>query len=72
MPILLQGDEFGATKSGAADQEGARNSYNYEAEPSDPKVDQVNWVDWRLLDGDNGRSPKGPTYGPSSTTGPGP
>jgi isoamylase len=64
VPILLQGDEFGATKSGAADQEGARNSYNYEAEPSDPKVDQVNLVDWRLLDGDNGRSLKGPTYGP--------
>ena len=73
VPILLQGDEFGATKSGAADQEGARNSYNYEAEPSDPAVDQVNLVDWRLLDGDNGRSPKGPDLRPRAVrTGPGP
>ena len=63
VPILLQGDEFGATKSGAADQEGARNSYNYEAEPPDPRIDKVNLVDWRLLDGDNSLSPKGPAYG---------
>ena len=63
VPILLQGDEFGATKSGAADQEGARNSYNYEAEPPDPRIDNVNLVDWRLLDGDNSLSPKGPAYG---------
>jgi pullulanase/glycogen debranching enzyme len=64
VPILLQGDEFGATKSAAADQEGARNSYNYEADPPDPAIDQVNLVDWRLLDGNNSLSPKGPTYGP--------
>ena len=64
VPILLQGAEFGATKSDAADQEGARNSYNYEAEPPDPKIDKVNLVDWRLLDGDNSLSPNGPSYGP--------
>jgi pullulanase/glycogen debranching enzyme len=64
VPILLQGDEFGATKSGAVDQEGARNSYNYEAEPPDPAVDDVNLIDWRLRDGDNGASPKAPNYGP--------
>ena len=64
VPILLQGDEFGATKFGAVDQDGASNSYNYEAEPPDPKIDKVNLVDWRLLDGDNSLSPNGPSYGP--------
>ena len=47
------------------DQEGARNSYNYEAEPPDRRIDKVNLVDWRLLDGDNSLSPKGRPTGPS-------
>ena len=64
VPIILQGDEFGATKAGAVDQEGARNSYNYEAEPPNPTIDNVNLLDWRLKSGDNSQSPKGPTYGP--------
>jgi isoamylase len=64
VPIILQGDEFGATKSGAANQEGARNSYNYEAEPSDSTIDNVNLLDWRLKSGDNSQSPDGPIYGP--------
>jgi glycogen operon protein len=64
VPIILQGDEFGGTKSGASDQEGARNSYNYEAEPPDPTIDNVNQLDWALKNGDNAQSPKGPTYGP--------
>ena len=71
VPILLQGDEFGATKSGAADQEGARNSYNYEAEPPDPAIDKVNLVDWRLLDGDNSRPQRGRPTDRSCSPGPG-
>ena len=63
IPVLLQGDEFGQTKAGAVSQEGARNSYNYESSTGDLTVNRVNWIDWRLKDGDNSVSPTGPRYG---------
>ena len=63
VPVILQGDEFGRTQAGAASQEGARNSYNYESATGDVAVNRVNWVDWRLKDGDNRASPTGPRYG---------
>ena len=63
VPVILQGDEFGRSKAGAAAQEGARNSYNYESSTGDLAVNRVNWIDWRLKDGDNSASPTGPAYG---------
>lgn len=63
VPVILQGDEFGQSKAGASSQEGARNSYNYESSTGDLAVNRVNWVDWRLKDGDNSASPSGPRYG---------
>lgn len=63
VPVILQGDEFGQSKAGAASQEGARNSYNYESNAGDAAVNRVNWIDWRLKDGDNSSSPTGPRYG---------
>ncbi|MBE2258296.1 MAG: hypothetical protein IAE88_05535 [Rhodobacteraceae bacterium] len=63
VPVILQGDEFGRTKAGAASQEGARNSYNYESSSGKAAVNRVNWIDWRLKDGDNSASPTGPRYG---------
>jgi glycogen operon protein len=63
VPLLLQGDEFGLTKAGAISPADAHNTYNYESTTGDPAVNHVNWVDWRLKDGDNTESPQGPTYG---------
>jgi isoamylase len=63
VPLLLQGDEFGLTKAGATSQAEVHNTYNYESTTGDVTVNHVNWVDWRLKDGDNSESPWGPTYG---------
>jgi glycogen operon protein len=63
VPLLLQGDEFGQTKSGARSQADAHNSYNYESRSGDPAVNHVNWLDWRLKDGDVTASPNAPAYG---------
>lgn len=63
IPLLLQGDEFGLTKAGASSQADARNTYNYESTTGDAAINHVNWLDWRLKDGDNSESPNGPTYG---------
>lgn len=63
VPLLLQGDEFGVTKAGAKSQDDAHNTYNYESTTGDAAVNKVNWIDWRLKDGDNSESPKGPSYG---------
>ena len=63
VPLILQGDEFGSTKTGAATEKGARDSYNYESTTGDTAVNHVNWLDWRLKDGDNSESPQGPKYG---------
>jgi glycogen operon protein len=63
VPLILQGDEFGQTKSGALSQADAHNTYNYESATGDPAIDQVNWIDWRLKDGDAGGSPDAPAYG---------
>ena len=71
VPILLQGDEFGATKSGAADQEGARNSYNYEAEPPDPGSTRSTWSTGACWTGTTACPPKGRPTGPSCSIGPG-
>jgi glycogen operon protein len=63
IPLLLQGDEFGRTQAGARSQGDAHNTYNYESVSGDASINNVNWIDWRLKDGDNSESPKGPTYG---------
>jgi glycogen operon protein len=63
VPLLLQGDEFGRTQASAATQADAHNTYNYESSKGDTAVNHVNWVDWRLKDGDNSESAQGPTYG---------
>jgi glycogen operon protein len=63
VPMLLQGDEFGQTKAQALSQADAHNTYNYESTTGDMHINQVNWIDWRLKDGDNSESPQGPTYG---------
>lgn len=63
VPLILQGDEFGRTQAGALSQGDAHNTYNYESASGDAKVNNVNWIDWRLKDGDNTDSPKGPKYG---------
>jgi isoamylase len=63
VPLLLQGDEFGRTKSQAFSQAEAHNTYNYESSEGDQAINNVNWIDWRLKDGDNRESPNGPTYG---------
>lgn len=63
VPLILQGDEFGATKSGAISQADAHNTYNYESSAGDGAINNVNWIDWRLKDGDNTESLNGPTYG---------
>jgi len=61
-PLLQQGDEFGRTKSGAG-QEGARNSYDQESASGDAAVNDVNWIDWNLKDGNSTASPNAPSYG---------
>ncbi|WP_428262617.1 alpha-amylase family glycosyl hydrolase [Haliangium sp.] len=63
VPILLQGDEFGRTKSGALSQADAHNTYNYESMTGDPAVDHVSWIDWGLKDNNPAGSPNGPAYG---------
>lgn len=63
VPLIFQGDEFGATKAGAVSQEEARNSYNSESTTGDANINHVNWLDWRLKEGDNSESPQGPRYG---------
>jgi len=63
VPLMLQGDEFGHTKSGARSQGDAHNTYNYESTTGDPAINNVNWIDWRLKDGDTGGSPNAPAYG---------
>jgi glycogen operon protein len=63
VPLILQGDEFGRTQSGALSQADAHNTYNYESTAGDAKINHVSWVDWRLKDGDNTESPGGPKYG---------
>ncbi len=63
VPLILQGDEFGRTKAGARTQEEAHNTYNYESQTGDVSINNVNWIDWRLKDGDNSASPQGPSYG---------
>ncbi len=63
VPLILQGDEFGRTKSGATSQAEVHNTYNYESESGNAAIDNVNWIDWRLKDGDNSESPGGPAYG---------
>jgi glycogen operon protein len=63
VPLILQGDEFGQTKSGARSQADAHNTYNYESARGDPAINHVNWIDWRFKDGDHGGSPDAPAYG---------
>jgi isoamylase len=63
VPLIHQGDEFGRTKSGALSQDDAHNTYNYESATGDPAIDHVNWIDWRLKDGDGSASPNAPVYG---------
>ena len=63
VPLILQGDEFGRTKSAALSQDDAHNSYNYESASGDIDINRVNWLDWRLKDGDTSWSPTAPTYG---------
>ena len=63
VPLILQGDEFGRTKSGALFQADAHDTYNYESSAGESSINNVNWIDWRLKDGDNSESPEGPTYG---------
>ncbi len=63
VPLILQGDEFGRTKSGARSQADAHNTYNYKSATGDPAINHVNWIDWRLKDGDAGGSPNAPAYG---------
>jgi isoamylase len=61
VPLMHEGDEFGRTKAGALGD--AKNTYNYESKSGDAKINSVNWIDWRLKDGDNSESTQGPTYG---------
>ena len=61
VPLMFEGDEFGHTKAGALGD--AKNTYNYESKSGDARINNVNWIDWRLKDGDKGESPQGPTYG---------
>ncbi len=63
VPMILQGDEMGRTQASALSQGDAHNTYNYESSKGDNKINYVNWLDWRLKDGDNSESPKGPKYG---------
>jgi isoamylase len=63
VPLILQGDEIGRTKS-RADGESLHNSYNCESTTGDDNLNRVNWIDWKLKDGDNSESPGGPQYGP--------
>jgi len=63
VPLILQGDEFGRTKSGALSQSDAHNTYNYESSTGDHSINYVNWIDWALKDGRNSNSPNGPKYG---------
>jgi isoamylase len=63
VPLILQGDEFGQTKSGAKSQAEAHNTYNYESTTGDPTINHVNWIDWQLKDGDTSASPNAPAYG---------
>jgi isoamylase len=63
VPLIHQGDEFGRTKSGALSQEDAHNTYNYESVSGDPAINYVNWIDWRLKDGDTSGSPNAASYG---------
>jgi isoamylase len=62
VPLLQQGDEFGRTKSGAG-QEGAKNSWDWESTSGDTGVNDVNWIDWGLKDGNADGSPNGSGYG---------
>lgn len=62
VPIILQGDEFGRTKASSFERPD-HNTYNYESTTGDSQINNVNWLDWRLKDGDNSESPQGPTYG---------
>jgi pullulanase/glycogen debranching enzyme len=39
------------------------NTYNYESQTGDESINNVNWIDWRLKDGNNSESPQGPKYG---------
>jgi glycogen operon protein len=63
VPLILQGDEFGRTKSSALSQSDTHNTYNYESTSGNIRTNHVNWIDWQLKDGDNSQSPNGPTYG---------
>lgn len=63
VPLIHQGDEFGRTKSGALSQKDAHNTYNYESVSGDPAIDHVNWLDWRLKDGNTSGSPNASGYG---------
>ena len=63
VPLVLQGDEFGHTKSGARSQADAHNTYNYESTTGETAINHVNWMDWRLKDGDTGGSPAAAAYG---------
>ncbi len=66
VPLILQGDEFGRSKSGAAGQPEAHNTYNYESTTGDASIDHVSWIDWGLKDGtpDREAAPGAPDYGP--------
>ena len=46
VPLILQGDEFGRSKSGAAGQAEALNTYNYESATGDASIDLVSWIVW--------------------------
>ena len=70
VPLILQGDEFGRTQSGALSQDDAHNTYNYESTSGDARINNVSWVDWRLKDGDSSESPTGPSLVRSCSTGP--
>lgn len=63
VPMILQGDEMGRTQAHALSQGDAHNTYNYESSKGDNSINHVNWIDWKLKDGDNSDTPKGPTYG---------
>ena len=63
-PLLLQGDEFGRTKSGAQTQDEAHNTYNYESvDRKNTAIDHVSWIDWQLKDGNPSSPPGAPRYG---------
>jgi len=42
----------------------AHNTYNYESADGEPAIDHVNWIDWRLRDGDSSGSPNAAGHGP--------